>query len=400
MRTTFTRPLVIAVLALAACRGGGGNTASPADRERLSTGRYLDPVAPSTRLASSFPLGVATSRDGKRVAILLSGYGKQGVELIDRATGSSNFVEQRAAFVGVALSPDGSRVYASGGNQDVVYVYDWAATGATLRDSLVLTHKAPRASGTRYPAGVALSTDGRWLYVAENLADSVAVFDVGSGALVGRWPAGRYAYGIVVGPDGAVYVSAWGARTVAVFDPASNGSLVARRTLDGGRHPSAMALSGDGSRLFVASSSTDRVTVLDTRKGEVVATLSDTPRGGPGEGSTPDALALSSDGTRLYVAEADNNAVATFLLSQRTSAVEGGALRDTLVGRTPVDWYPTGLATLGDSLLVLSAKGYAPTANPGEGQPGHRDASPNQYTLGQLQGTMLTIPQPRDGAAL
>ncbi|NUO65501.1 MAG: bifunctional YncE family protein/alkaline phosphatase family protein, partial [Gemmatimonadaceae bacterium] len=398
MRRDSCLSFVLAIVTLAGCRGGGNP--APDDRERLPTGRYLDPVAPSTKLASSFPLGAATSRDGNRVAILLSGYGKQGVQLVDRAGGSSRFLEQRAAFVGVAISQDGGRVYASGGNQDVVYVYDWAASGATLRDSLVLAHKEPRAAGTRYPAGVALSPDGRWLYVAENLADSIAVFDVSSGALVGRWPAGRYAYGVVVGPDGTVYVSAWGARTVAVFDPRPDGSLAPRRQLDAGRHPSAMVLSRDGSRLFVASSSTDRVTVLDTRRGEVVATLIDTPPGGPGEGSTPDALALSPDGTRLYVAEADNNAVATFLLSQRTSAVEGGPARDTLVGRTPVDWYPTALATLGDSLLVLTAKGYAPPANPEQGHPGHRGHGANQYTLSQLQGTMLTIAQPRPGAAI
>ena len=398
MRRPATLSFAFFAIALASCRGGGNP--APTDRERLPTGRYLDPVAPSTKLASSFPLGVSTSRDGNRVAILLSGFGKQGVQLLDRASGASQFLEQRAAFVGVALSPDGSRVYASGGNEDVVYVYDWRGSGATLRDSLVLARKAPKEDGTRYPAGVALSPDGRWLYVAENLADSVAAFDAASGAVVGRWPAGRYAYGVVVGPDGTVYVSAWGARTVSVFDPAPGGALTLRRTLDAGRHPSAMALSRDGSRLFVASASTDRVTVLDTRRGEVVATLSDTPPGGPGEGSTPDALALSPDGTRLYVAEADNNAVATFALSQRTSATEGGPARDSLLGRTPVDWYPTALATLGDSLLVLSAKGYAPAANPAQGNPGHRGRGPDQYTLSQLQGTMVTIPQPRPGAAL
>ena len=49
-----------AIATLTGCRGGGNP--APDDRERLPTGRYLDPVAHSTNLASSFPLGVATAR--------------------------------------------------------------------------------------------------------------------------------------------------------------------------------------------------------------------------------------------------------------------------------------------------------------------------------------------------
>ncbi|HEX2780063.1 MAG TPA: bifunctional YncE family protein/alkaline phosphatase family protein [Gemmatimonadaceae bacterium] len=397
-RSSIRSSLVLAALLLG-CRASDDQP-SPADRERLPTGRYLDPVAPSASLASSFPLGVARSSDGSRVAILLSGYQKQGVQLLDRATGRTSFVEQPAAFVGVALSPNGRTLWASGSNEDLVYRYEWGADSAILRDSLILAPHVPHLDGKRYPAGIALSRDGRWVYVAENLADSVAVFEAASARLVGRWATGRYPYAVLVGASGEVYVSAWGGSSVAVFDPLTDGTLRPRRALAAGRHPSAMLLSADGSRLFVASSSTDRVTVLDPRSGETIAQLVDTPPGGPGEGSTPDALALSADGRWLYVAEADNNAVATFALSARTSGVAGGTARDSLVGRVPVDWYPTALATVGDSLLVLAAKGSPPRANPGLGTPGKRNHLESMYTLDQLRGTMLMIPQPRAGRAL
>ena len=371
------------------CRPSASNEAagSPADRERLPTGRYLDPVAKSIRLAASFPLGIALSSDGRRAAILLSGFTKQGVQLIDRASGATQFLEQRAAFIGVALSGDGRTVYASGGNEDAVYVYDWNAGSASPRDTILLAPRRTKGDGTRYPASIALSPDGRWLYAVENLADSLAVVDLATRQVVARYAAGRYPYGVAVSRAGDVYVSAWGASTVTAFAAQSDGSLRVRALFEAGRHPSAMLLNADDSRLYVASASTDRVRVLDTRTGNTVAELRDAPPAGPAEGSTPNALALSPDGTRLYVAEADNNAVAIFDLAT-----------GTLAGRVPTDWYPTALATVaGDSLLILSAKGGPPQANPGYSKP-HRKDPDSQYTLGQLYGTIATIAAPRSGS--
>ena len=386
------RPRIFASLLLAlgvGCRPSSSSPSagSPTERERLPTGRYLDPAAKSTRLAASFPLGIALSANGNRRAILLSGYGKQGVQLIDRSSGPTQFLEQRAAFIGVAISPDGRTVYASGGNDDAIYVYDWSGRIASARDTILLAPRRTKGDGTRYPASIALSPDGRWLYAVENLGDSLAVIELSTRRVAGRYAAGRYPYGVSVSRAGDVYVSAWGASTVTAFAPRADGSLRTRALFEAGRHPSAMLLSADDSRLYVASASTDRIRVLDTRTGATVAELRDAPPAGPAEGSTPNALALSPDETRLYVAEADNNAVAIFDLST-------GAL----AGRIPTDWYPTALAAVaGDSLLILSAKGGPPQANPGYSKP-HRKDQESQYTLGQLQGTLATIAVPRSGS--
>ena len=398
-----TRCSLLLLALCAACRPSANRDGSaPTDRERLPTGRYLDPATRSTRLAGSFPLGIALSADGRRAAVLLSGYGKQGVQLIDRGTGATQLFEQRAAFVGVAMSPDGRTVYASGGNEDAIYRYDWSGATGMVRDTIPLGGPPPKSGGVRYPAGVALSPDGRFLYAAENLDDSLAVVDLAAARVIGRYPAGRYPYGVAVSPAGDVYVSAWGASTVAAFTALPDGALRLRAQFAGGRHPSAMLLNRDGSRLYVASASTDRVLAIDTRTGTTVAELRDPPPAGPGEGSTPNALALSFDGARLYVAEADNNAVAVFELSaaaRGTATDPGSSLRDTLAGRIPADWYPTALAVVGgDSLLVLSAKGSPPGPNPGLFAPNHR-REPSQYTLGQLTGTLATVAIPSSGTS-
>ena len=130
-------------LLIAACHAAGpestGVAPEGAERERLPTGRLLDPAVPSMLLSGSFPLSAALSPDSGRVAVLLSGYSRQGIEIVDlRRRRVTQTLEQPAAFVGLAAAPDGRTLYASGGNQDVVYRYAWDSAGATLRDSLAL----------------------------------------------------------------------------------------------------------------------------------------------------------------------------------------------------------------------------------------------------------------------
>ncbi|MEJ2215455.1 MAG: bifunctional YncE family protein/alkaline phosphatase family protein [Gemmatimonadota bacterium] len=367
-------------------------------RGRLPTGAFLDPEGTSVPLGS-FPMAMALSPDRRHAAVLMNGWREQGLQVVDRATGNVQTLAQPAAFLGVAFAPDGSALYTSGGNQDVIYVYDWRDGAAALQDSVVLAPKTSgrRQSGVSYPAGLALSPDGSTMYVAENLYDSLAAVDVATRRVVQRFPAGRYPYGVVVAGDGMVYVSPWAGTSVRVFRPDSSGTLQPDGKIPVGRHPSALLLSASGGRLFVASASTDRVAVVDTYTRRVLTQLVDAAPEGPTEGSTPNALALSADGTRLYVAEADNNAVAEFVLSAITSGVARAAGDDRLAGRIPVGWYPSALALSGDTLLVVNGKGAGAGPNPGLPQPGVRGtraALALNYTLGQLLGTLSTIPLP------
>jgi DNA-binding beta-propeller fold protein YncE len=348
------------------------------------------------------PLALAVAPEGDRVAVLLNGWREQGVQIVNPATGQiTQDLRQPAAFLGLAFSPDGQWLFASGGNQDVVYRYAWRDRQATLRDSIVLGVKRFN-SGTRYPAGLAVSRDGRALYVAENLADSLAVVDLSAGTVVQRFATQRYPYGVVVGPRDEVYVSAWGGTTVSVFRPeGGNGWIAPAGRWQAGRHPSALLLNGDGSRLFVASGSTDKIAVLDTRDGRLVTELSDAAPTGPREGSTPNALALSANGRRLFVAEADNNAVAVFDLSSATAQASAVAGRDTLAGRVPTGWYPSAVAVRGDTLLVVNGKGRGTAPNRALPHPGTgtQATQPRAYTLGQLSGSLTVSMNANAGGA-
>jgi YVTN family beta-propeller protein len=362
------------------------------EQPRLPTGVRLDPAGTQSDLRAAMPFGMVLAPGGRSVVISSAGYREPGLDVIDRATGGiTQSLVQDAAFLGLAFSADGQTLYASGAAQDVVYVYRWADDRATLADSIVLATRDPKVHETRYPAGLALSPDGRRMYVAEHVADSLAVVDLATRRVVSRLPTEHLPYAVAASADGAIYVSNWAARTVSMFRD-SAGTVSDRGRIMVGRHPSALLLNHDGSRLFVACASTDRVAVVDTRRRHVVTELLDPPPAGPEQGSTPNALALSADESRLFVAEADANAVAVFDLLPETSNIPTARGNDLLAGRIPVGWYPTAVLALGDTLLVANGKGRGTVANPGGPQPivpkERRVSSEAQYTLSLLRATL------------
>jgi len=133
------------------------------------------------------PLAMLLSPEKDRVIVLLNGWREQGIQVIDRASGRVlQTLPLPAVFLGMAFSPDGKSLYVSGGDQDAIYKFDWSDGRATLSDSIALALKRPGADGQRYPSGVAISRDGRTLYAAENLGDSLAVVDLATKRVVQR----------------------------------------------------------------------------------------------------------------------------------------------------------------------------------------------------------------------
>jgi YVTN family beta-propeller protein len=367
---------------------GGGQTKQTC----LPTGVCLDAAGRSFDVGN-MPLAMALAPEGDRLVLSQSGWREQGLQVVERETGRVvQKLPQAGAFFGLAFSSDGHTLYASGGNEDVVYVYDWRGGQATHSGIIILAPKDPKKDGTRFPSGLALSPDGKKLYVAENLADSLAVIDVATGQIEKRLPTDAYPFAVAVAPDGKVFVSAWGGSTVSVFAADGSGRLKENRKIAVGRHPSALLLNGRGSRLFVTSATTNQIAVIDTKSEASIATLTDAPPS-KNQGSTPDALALSADGTKLFVAEADNNAVAVFFLSKNFSDEKKSRGINQLLGRIPVEWYPSALLMTQDHLIVLNGKGRGTRANPLFHQPGEKleDDSPD-YTLGQLNGTIMLLP--------
>jgi DNA-binding beta-propeller fold protein YncE len=352
----------------------------------LPTGVRLDPAGDNIKIGN-MPLAMTFAPSGEKLIVSLGGWREQGIQVVDLQTRHvDQSIKQDGAFLGLAFSRDGRTLYASGGNEDSIYCYDWDGRAARLRTRIELAKKDPKQMGTRYPAGLAVSNDGKFLYVAENLADVLAVVDLSNLTIIQRLATEHYPYAVNVAHDNTVYVSAWGGRSVSVFQAQTSGQLSYSGRIGVGRHPSAMALNNSGSALFVTLASVDQVVMVDTRQRRVIRRFSDAAPSGPQAGSTPNALALSSDESRLYIAEADSNAVALFDLKRQRR--NNSHVAETPIGRIPTDWYPTDVLERGGKLFVLSGKGQGSTANPEGPTPGSGIERPLAFALGQLNGSL------------
>jgi DNA-binding beta-propeller fold protein YncE len=348
----------------------------------LPTGVRLDPAGEAVDLGS-LPINLVLAPERDRAVVVLSGWREQGVQVVDLKTRKvTQTLLQDGAFYGAVFSPDGHRLCVSGGNTDMLFVYAWKDGAATLENKFELTKaKTEESTGTSYPAGMAFSSNGRFLYVAENVGDRLAVMNAATGEITQRFSSDHYPYGVALTADGQVFVSAWGGSTLSQFRVLADGTLAYVGRIEVGRHPSALVASG--TQLYVTLAGSDRVAVVDTKVRKVARYLQDAAPDAPPEGSTPNALAFSSDGKRLLVAEADNNALAVFDVAT-----------DKLLGRIPTDWYPTAVAEVGDQLLVLSGKGRGTHANPDGPVPltNWPNEKPTAYALGQLNGALRVLP--------
>ena len=365
---------VTALFSLVAC----AQQAPPKFTFPLPTGVKLDPAGTAVELGS-LPINLVLAPEGDRVVVVLSGWREQGIQVVDLKTRAvTQTIKQDAGFYGAVFSPDGKRLYVSGGNEDLVYVYTWANGAASLEAKFILGKKKEDGTGSSYPAGLAVSNNGAFLYVVENVGNGVAVVDTKSGKVKQRFPTERYPYA-ALSSCGHVYVSAWGGNTLSEFRERKDGQLAYVGRIEVGRHPSALAASGCGT-VYATLAGSDRVAVVDTKLRRVGSYLHDSaPLSAPNEGSTPNAITVS--GTRVYVAEADNNAVAVFE-------------RGRLAGRISADWYATGVLQVASDLLMLSGKGHGTHANPDGPVPltNWPDGNPTAYALGQLNGSLRILP--------
>src|SRR5262245_12815707 len=121
------------------------------DATRLPTGVHLDPAG-VVHPVGPMPLNVVVAPGGTRAVLLLNGWSKNGVQVIDWKIGKvTQTIDLPAAFLGLAFSPDGQWLVASGGNTDQLYRFRWSGDSATLTDSISLVPQLAgrRRSGTR-----------------------------------------------------------------------------------------------------------------------------------------------------------------------------------------------------------------------------------------------------------
>src|SRR5947209_5914880 len=165
----------------------------------LPTGVRLDPAGEAVDLGS-LPINLVLTPEKDRAVVVLSGWREQGVQIIDlKSRKVTQTLLQDGAFYGAAFSPDGRTLYVSGGNTDLLFVYAWKDGIATLERKFELAKtKTTDGTGTSYPAGLTLSPNGQFIYVAENVGDHLAVVNAATGEITQRFSTDHYPYGVAL----------------------------------------------------------------------------------------------------------------------------------------------------------------------------------------------------------
>jgi YVTN family beta-propeller protein len=246
--------------------------------------------------SNSGPYGVAVLPDGSKIYIAESF--SNTVSVIDAATNAvTATITVGNGPVGVAVTPDGSRVYVANKNTDnTVSVIDTATS--------TVTATIPVGDG---PTGVAVTPDGSTVYVTNERSGTVSVIATATNMVIATVVA-NVPFGVAASPDGSrIYVTDAGSNSVTVITTATNTVI---GTIQVGPVPLALAVTPDSSRVYVSNEGFNTVSVIDTGINMVIATIT--------VGNSPFGVAITPDGTRVYVANATSDSVSVIATATNT----------------------------------------------------------------------------------
>jgi YVTN family beta-propeller protein len=230
-----------------------------------------------------------------------------------------------------------------------------------------------------YPTGIALSPDNATLFVANNLGDSLGILQDWKGTRkitkvrLRRNGSSQfvYPYDVEILPEtnsnrvAKVYVSLWGDASVVVVNPENPSQTLKHIAVE--RHPTAMLLKADKSKLYVVNSDADSVSVIDTKSDRVFEKINVKLAENALGGMSPEGLALSADEKTLYVANSHTNAVAVVSLADSgMQSVDSNSQnseskiqnsKSKVAGFIPTGNYPSAVAVVGNRLFIGNGKG-------------------------------------------
>ncbi|HYW95955.1 MAG TPA: alkaline phosphatase family protein, partial [Bacteroidales bacterium] len=140
--------------------------------------------------------------------------------------------------------------------------------------------------------------------------------------------------------------------SVSVFDPAT-GKCTA--TIVTGLHPNEITASPDGRFVYLTTSNSDAVTVINTSADTIaeVIPVRLQPEINPYFGDSPNGLGLSPDGRLLYVANGMDNALVVIRLGKSVSS-RGKGKSSTISGFIPTGTYPSSVVVSKENTLYVT----------------------------------------------
>ncbi len=286
-KITYTAALIALLLAL-------GCASSPKkiineQHEGGPAAETGDVVLATIRLKASRPSFIAAHPDGSRVYVV-DAYAPPTVSVIDAQslTHESTIVLQEGGAVnGIAVSPDGARLYAAVSQTErgsprsgTLFVLD--AQSYSIREKIRVG---------KGPADIAASPDGQLLYVINKFSRTLSVIDTGSCAVIDTVDMGTEALHVSVSPDSSrVYASNVINKSVTVVE-AENSNL--RREITIGTNSWDIAHDPDNNTIYVTQYHGDAVSVIDADTNIIIKEIY--------VGSAPAAVVVHPDKKRAYV---------------------------------------------------------------------------------------------------
>ena len=265
------------------------NDAFPARRIELPNGWSLSPVGKQLVLGD-LPLQLLVSADGRRAVVSNNGQSGHSLQWIDLEKDTLlHTLEVPKAWYGLALNAQGNTVYASGGNDNNVRIYQIQQDKLVLKDSIALGSRWPKEAV--WTAGMSLDETAQTLFVVGKDAKALYVLDLDKKNIRQKVTLDAQPYTCLLSQDKKeLYVSLWGGKAVAVYNIAQQ-RIVSR--IPTGLHPTEMIQSKDGKRLFVACADDNTVEVIDLTSRSNTETLVAALYPDAPTGSAPNSLALS-----------------------------------------------------------------------------------------------------------
>jgi len=205
---------------------------------------------------------------------------------------------------GVAISPDGSKVYVANTGSSSISVIDIATNTVTTT-----------IAGGSKPYSLVVTPDGSRIYASDLGNNSVTVINTATGQIIGNpIKVGNQPENICVTPDGnTVYVINSVDGTVSVISTLVNAVIA---TITNVNSPGNMCISRDGKQLYVTNGALNTVSVISTATNTITATIP--------VGYEPFGIAISPDGGRLYVCNINNSTVSIINTATNTVFVSVG----------------------------------------------------------------------------
>lgn len=280
-----------------------------------------------TATIGSVPVGpagvIALAPDGRRLYVA----GPDRVTAVDTTTRTVAATVPVPGLTGMAMSPDGLRLYVTDGDRHM-FVLSTNPFGLLPGTPSVLGDN-PLSGAT----DVAVTNDGRHVYVPDTAVDRVMVMDTTTLALTTIFPLAGGPRSVAMSPvERRAYIACENAGTVVTVD--TNSHTVVGQPLPLPFAIGDLAISRDGTRLYALAMSGPAVVVVDTATHTRLEALP------TGNDPFALALALTPDGRRAYVPHVDSSTVTVV---------------DTNTTRIRLGGDPTGLAaTSGGDLAYVA----------------------------------------------